>query len=355
LTLDNPREGKAVDMKAARPISALATLVMGFFFAGCDRKASSPVSELAAAPIRLRTVERKSHVATEEVVGTVRAKLHAVIEAKVSGRIERVFVAPGQTVKSGDVLAQLDSREIQARLDQALALREQFSRDSERLRRLLAENAVSRQEFETVESRYRVAVASASEAETMLGYTKIVAPFDGVVTRKLADVGDLATPGRPLFELDEPKSLRLEADVPEGLINQIQLGAKLEVRVTAQDDAIAGVVSEIAPVADPASRTFNVKLDLPEGAGLRAGQFARMTVPVGETKALRVPASAVVQRGQLELVFVVVDKRAQLRLVKTGKHFGNDIELVSGVSGGEQIVVEGALQLRDGQPVEVKP
>ncbi|HWN95307.1 MAG TPA: efflux RND transporter periplasmic adaptor subunit [Methylomirabilota bacterium] len=325
-------------------------------FAGCRKKQHDSVSaqNSPAVAVRVLMVESKSHLATEEVVGTVRAKLHAVIEAKVSGRIEKMLVAPGQMVKAGEQLAQLDAREIQARLDQALTLREQSQRDAERLRQLLKDNAISQQEFETMEARSRVAVSSVTEAETMLGYTRIIAPFDGVITRKLADVGDLATPGRPLLELDDPKALRLEANLPEGLIARVQLGAKLEVRAATRDAAIQAVVSEIAPVADPASRTFNVKLDLPDHAGLRAGQFARVTVPVGESKALRAPVSAVTQRGQMELVFVVADQRAQLRLVKTGKRIGDEVELVSGVSAGEQVVVEGASQLRDGQAVEVK-
>ncbi len=322
---------------------------------GCQEQPQSGIHEsLPAARVSVQTVEAVRHVATEEVVGTVRAKLHAALEAKVSGRLESMLVTPGQTVKAGELLAQLDAREIQARLDQALALREQAGRDTERLRGLLTQNAVSRQEFETVESRYRVAAASVIEAETMLGYTKIVAPFDGVVTRKFADVGDLGTPGRPLLELDNPKALRLEADVPESLINRVQLGTSLSVHAASEAGDIAGVVSEIAPVADLASRTFNVKLDLPENAGLRAGQFARVTIPVGETKTLRVPALAVVQRGQMELVFVVVNREAELRLVKTGKRVGDAFELVSGIGAGEQVVVEGAGRLRDGQPVEVK-
>jgi RND family efflux transporter MFP subunit len=345
-----------VRIKAQGAAAALSILLAVSLPTGCHKKeASADSQKLPVAHVRVQIVESKKRLATEDVVGTVRAKLHAAIEAKVSGRIEKMLVAPGQTVTAGELLAQLDAREIQARLDQSLVLREQYARDTERLRRLLTDSAVSRQEFETVESHYRVAAASVTEGETMLGYTKIVAPFDGVVTRKLADVGDLATPGRTLLEIDDPKALRLEADVPEALIKRVQLGAKLEVRLAAQDDAITGVVSEIAPIADPASRTFNVKLDLPGGAGLQAGQFARVTVPVGETHALRVPASAVVQRGQMELVFVVVEDRTQLRLVKSGKHMGNEIELVSGVSPGEQVVAEGASQLHDGQPVEVKP
>lgn len=323
---------------------------------GCHQRVESSRSEnLSTALVRVQTVESKNHAATEEVVGTVKAKLHASIEAKVSGRIEKMLVVPGQTLIAGETLVQLDSREIQARLDQAMALREQYGRDSERLRRLLTQNAVSRQEFETMESRYHVATASVTEAETMLAYTKIVAPFDGVVTRKLADVGDLATPGRALLEIDDPKALRLEADVPEALIKRVQLGAKLGVHGASEDDTTVGVVSEIAPVADPASRTFNVKLDLPLGASLRAGQFARVTVPVSETKALTVPISSVVQRGQMELLFVIENKRVQIRLVKTGKHIGEEVEIVSGVSAGETVVTEGANQLREGQPVEVKP
>jgi RND family efflux transporter MFP subunit len=323
--------------------------------AGCNKRpATSSQEVLPTIQVRIQTVETKPHVATEEVVGTVRAKLHAALEAKVIGRIETMRVAPGQSVKSGELLAQLDAREIQAQLDQALALREQAARDTERLRSLLAQNLVSRQEFETVESRYRVSAASATEAETMLGYTKIVAPFDGIVTRKLADVGHLAAPGRPLLELDDPQLLRLEADVPEALINRVQLGATLRVGAASENSDIAGVVSEIAPVADPASRTFNVRLDLPANAGLRAGQFARVAIPIGETRSLRVPAPSVVRRGQMELVFVVVNQQAQLRLVKTGKRIGDSVELVSGVSAGERIVVEGADRLRDGQPVDAK-
>jgi RND family efflux transporter MFP subunit len=299
--------------------------------------------------------ESRSHPATEEVVATVQAKLHAVIEAKISGRIERMLVAPGRAVRTGELLAQLDAREIQARLDQALATREQASRDTERLRRLLEEKAVSRQDFETADSRHRVAVAAVTEAETMLGYVRIVAPFNGVITRKLADVGDLASPGRALLEMDDPAALRVEASVPEALILRVRLGETLNVRAAAEGVPVTAVVSEIAPAADAASRTFSVKLDLPAATDLRAGQFARVTILLAESKALLVPASAVVQRGQMELVFIVTNGRAQLRLVKTGKRIGDAVELVSGVSAGEMAVIDGAARLRDGQSVEVRP
>jgi len=182
----------------------------------------------------------------------------------------------------------------------------------------------------------------------------VVAPFDGVITRKLADVGDLASPGRPLLELEDPNSLRLEADVPEALVGRIQMAGPMPVRVALVGNDLAGVVSEVSPAADPNSRTFRVKLDLPPTAGLRLGQFGRVVVPLGETASVRVPATALVVRGQMEIVFVAASQKAQLRLVKTGKRVSDEIEIVSGLNPGESIVVDGAGALRDGQPLEVR-
>ena len=200
-----------------------------------------------------------------------------------------------------------------------------------------------------------MADAAAAAAKTLLGYTKVLAPFAGVITRKDADVGDLAAPGKPLLEMEDPLHLRLEADVPEALIDKINLGDKLSVRVDALQTNFTGVVSEIAPSADPGSRTFVVKLDLPAVAGLRAGQFGRVAVPTGEVSALRVPAPVVIQRGDMQLLFVVADNHAQLRIVKTGARVGGEVEVVSGLNSGERVVVSGADQLLDGQPVVVKP
>ena len=157
-----------------------------------------------------------------------------------------------------------------------------------------------------------------------------------------------------MLELEDSSALRLEADVPEAVVGRLPLGDKLPVRISALEQELQGVISEIAPAADANSRTFLVKLDLPDTPGLRAGQFGRVAMPVGETSALRVPASAVVQRGQMEIIFVVAGSKAQLRLVKTGKRIGDEVELVSGVEAGEKVVAEGAAALTDGQPVEVR-
>ncbi len=323
---------------------------------GCGHKSAPPTAPpLPAATVRAETVERQTRVATEEVVGTVRARLRSVIEAKVSGRIEQLPVVPGQPVNTGALLVTIDAREVQARYDQAVAVRQQAENDLKRLTTLFAQQILSQAEFDNALARSRVAAAGVIEAEAMLGYTKVTAPFAGVITRKHADVGDLATPGKPLLEMEDSTVLRLEADVPEAVVGRLKLGDPCPVRVAALEPELAGVVTEIAPAADPSSRTFLVKLDLPPVAGLRAGQFGRMAMPVGETTALRVAATAVVQRGQMEMVFVVHAGKAQLRLVKTGKRIGAAIELVSGVEANETVVVENAAGLVDGQPLILQP
>jgi len=338
-----------------RAIFTVAALSLAVFaLNGCGRKSADAVNSLPAVSVRTQVAESKKREATEEDIGTVRAKLHAVIEAKVSGKIEQMLVAPGRQVTNGELLATIDAHEIQAQYDQALALRQQAESDLKRATDLFQQKILSPSEFDTAQSKFRVADAETAAAKTLLDYTKVTAPFDGVITRKDADVGDLAVPGKSLLEMEDAHHLRLEADVPEALVDKIALGDKLPVRIGVLETNLEGTVSEIAPSADPSSRTFLVKLDLPSVPGLRAGLFGRVAVPVGETSALRVPASAVLQRGEMELVFVVANGHAQLRIVKTGKRIGDEIELVSGVDAGEQVVTEGAAQLMDGQAVEAR-
>lgn len=336
--------------------AAICCLAAGMLGWGCSRRPAAPATGGRAEPVEVRAMVlgEEERAAAEEVVGTVRAKLRAAIEAKVSGRIEAFLVAPGQAVRAGEVIAQLDGREIQARLDQAAALREQAGRDLERARALLAQKISTQAEFDAAQSRERVSIGALEEARTLLGYTRIAAPFDGVITRKLADVGDLAAPGRPVAEMENPDALRFEADVPESLVGGVKLGDRLPVRV-GEAAPLEAMVAEMAPVADPASRTFLAKLDLPAGAGLRSGQFGRVLVPAGRSRAIRAPLSALVVRGQMEAVFVVEDRQARLRLVRSGRREGGEVELLSGVAPGEHVVVEGAGQLRDGQLVGVKP
>jgi RND family efflux transporter MFP subunit len=294
----------------------LFTVGVAVALAACHSKKQTAAESLPPVAVRTVIVENKQRPSSEEVVGTVRAKLRAVIEAKVSARIEALLVSPGQMVKAGDLIAQLDPREIQAKLDQALALREQATRDLARARELLNKKITTQADFDAVQARASVAEGAAREMETMLGYTKVIAPFDGIVTRKLVDVGDLAAPGKPIVEMEDPRALRFEADVPEALIGHVKTGAQLPVQVSAGAARVEGTVTEVAPVADAATRTFLVKLDLPAAEGVRSGQFGRVWIPTGKSKSIRLPQSSVVTRGQVECVFVVVNQHSELRIVR---------------------------------------
>ncbi len=327
------------------------------FLAACGKHEPphAAVPDLPAVAVKVQAAKLEPHVATEEVVGTVRSKLRAMVEAKISGRVLEYTATPGAMVKAGDLLARLENQEIQAKVDQAKAMLDQAERDFARQKQLIASNATTRQDFDAADARVKVATAGLNEAETMFGYAKVTAPFDGVITRKLADVGDLAMPGKPLLEIEAPTALRFEADLPEAILDRITMGAKMQVKVASVSNPLEATVSEIAPVADPVSRTFQVKLDLPKADGLRTGQFGRVSVPVAEVKLLMVPKKSVIKRGQMELVFVAKDGKAALRLVKTGRALNGSIEVLSGLEEGEQVVISDVAKLADGQPVTIQP
>jgi RND family efflux transporter MFP subunit len=335
--------------------TALLLIFGSVLLAACGRPpASEKVSEKSPDPARVTiwAAVSKSHPATEEVLGTVRSRQQAVVESKVSGRVVEYTASPGSRVKAGDLLARLDVQEISAKVDQAQALMDQAGREYERQRLLMASKSTTQQEYDSADSRVKVATAALAEAKTMLGYARVTAPFDGVVTRKLADVGDLAMPGKPLLEMESPAALRFEADLPEAIWEHVKLGDRLTVR---HSRTVEGVVSEISPVADPVSRTFRIKLDIPEGDGVRTGQFGRVSVPVAEVRLLLVPKASVIKRGQMEVVFVVREGRASLRLVRSGKVLGDQLEVLSGIEEGDQVIVGDIARLKDGQPVIIQP
>ena len=333
-------------------------LVPLLLLAGCGKhveEASAPGPSGPPMVVQVAAVAVQPLWDEEEVVGNVKAAQRAVLAAKVTGVIDAIKVAPGARVARGQILASIDAREIKARLDSAEAAQDQAQKDYARIEKLLKSGSSTRQEFDAATTRLRTADAVLVEARTMLQYTEISAPFDGVVTRKLVEVGDLATPGKPLLEMENSSLLRFECEIPEALVDRISMGAGLPVTIDAAGATLTGKVSEIAPSASAGSRTFLVKLDLPPAEKLRAGQFGRVRVPVRERPAVLVGEGAVVRRGQIESVFVVEEGMARLRLVKTGRQMNGRVEVLSGLSGGEKVVVHDAHLLKDGAAVEAKP
>jgi membrane fusion protein (multidrug efflux system) len=307
--------------------------------------------QLPPVKVRVLTVTAQEAPLQTEVVGTVQPVDRAAIAAKVTGTIEKMPVVLGSQVKAGDLLVKISAGEISARVIQAQAQLEQARRNLAREKKLLGKNAATAENVKSLEDMFRVAEAVYGEAKTMLGYTTITAPFDGQITSKSANVGDLATPGTTLLQLEDNRKLQVVTSVPEALVLQISPGDTLPIHIPAADIDIHGRVAEIAPSVDPLSRTAAVKLDIEESIKLRSGQFARVALSAPRKDTLFVPASAVQVFGQMEKIFVVQENRALLRLVRTGAVMNGQVEILAGLEPGEIIVAQEGSQLIDGQPV----
>jgi len=337
---------------------ALPLLVL---LAGCSDRGgpAETAARLPPVPVQAAAVSAEDLPMFSEVSATVRPVHRALIAAKVMGSIEGIPVVLGQRVRTGDLLVKISAGEISARLLQAQAQLNQAQRDVERERTLLAKGASTPEMVSGLADRFAMTQAMVSEAETMLGYTSIRAPFDGVVARRQAEAGDLASPGMPLLEIEGVDGFQVEAGIPDSLAAGLRVGLPLTVEVPAAGARFEGRLVELSSSADAFSHTVPVKIAVPAGAAVRSGQFARVQVPGAPARALLVPAGAVTVFGQMEQVFVVVDGRAGLRLVRTGATRDvagrPSVEILAGLSAGERVVVAPPAGLREGQPLEVRP
>jgi RND family efflux transporter MFP subunit len=284
--------------------------------------------------------------------GTVRSRTVAQPAPKLLARILEVPVVVGSVVRAGDVIAVLDDRDATARLGQARA--ERAAADAEalqgeaefvRIQGLFDRDAATRRDLEAAQARATSARAraelanyAASQADVLLSECTLRAPFDGVVTEKWAEGGDLAVPGKPIVAVQDPRRLRLEALVPESCARKASLGMEVRVRIDPLGREIAGRIEEIAPAHDPESRTVLLKAALPAEVDLHPGMFGRLLQPCGRKTALLVPGSAVRRVGQLEFLRVWEEGGARIRHVRTGKASGERVEVMSGVREGEQVL-----------------
>jgi RND family efflux transporter MFP subunit len=215
----------------------------------------------------------------------------------------------------------------------------------------VVENRMKADQAQMAQAQLGQARAAAEAARVQHDYSLITAPFSGLIVSRLADPGDLATPGQPLLTIEDDSLYRLEAQVPEASIGHVEVGGPVRVTLDALNRTLDGTVSRIIPSADPGSHTFTVKADLPTTAGLRSGLFGRLALVTGTRRALLAPAAGVLQRGQLSQVYLVENGRAAMRLVTVGDRRGDQIEILSGLRPGDRIIVPAAETLSDGQAV----
>ncbi len=315
-----------------RQIIAAALLL-----AGCGHK---PVADRAEPPaVAVRTFRADLNRTPEifEVVGTVRPKVSATVSAKVLATIDSIAVKSGDAVTNGQLLAQLDDRELKAEFDRAKA-------DFDRIKALVEQQAAARAEFDTVNARYRVAQAALSNA-------RVTAPFTGLIASKLCDAGDLAAPNKPLFTIEQTGTFQLEAQVPERYAAAGAVGKTVHVIIDSTGEKCTGIIGESEQSADVASRSFLIKIDLQCAQAVKSGVFGRAQLLVGERPALFVTKDVIHQRGQLTYLYVADAGRARMRLVKTGQEYLGAIEIIAGLDPGERVITEADGELRDGQPI----
>ena len=337
------------------PLSLVAAIAV---LTGCSRReeASGTPSPAQAARVRVERVRLESVASLTEMTGVVQPARRATLATKVMGTIDRMPVSLGQRAHAGDALVHIASDETEARLAQAQAQLSQARFDLARESELLAKNASTADLVHSLETRVSLSDAAVREAEAVMGYSIVRAPFDCVVSRKFAEVGDLAAPGAPLIEVEGADAFIVEADVPDSLVGALKPGSGAEVSLGAAGAPFTAALSELSSAADTSSHTVRAKFTVPAGANARSGQFARVRVPGVSERMLLAPASAVVRDGQMERAFVVGEGgRAQLRLVRTGASVGGRVEILAGLDDGESVVVAPPAGMREGETLEVQP
>jgi len=324
--------------------------------AACKSDQEAPLQteqDLPPLKVSVAIAEEIKPLRQTQVMATVEAAQSASIAARISGNITDLPVQLGSRVKKGDTLIVISADEIRAKLNQAGAQLDQARRNLKREQNLLKKNAATPESVKTLEEQTKIAEAAYREAQTMLDYTTIKAPFDGTITAKPASIGDLATPGRTLLRLESESSLQVIADIPEALVLHLAIGDQLPVEIEAAAVEVNGSIIEIAPTADPASRTAPVKLRIPISENVRSGQFARVSLPGSTGTAIMIPAAAVKPFGQLKRVFLVDGDILRLQLIKTGEQIDAQVEVLSGVSAGDRVVVSENPDLSDGRKVTI--
>jgi membrane fusion protein, multidrug efflux system len=289
----------------------------------------------------------------ESAVGTIRAVHETSIGSKLLARVVQVNLKAGQKVQAGDVLIRLDDTDLKAKLQQAKAsvvsaeaVYRQAAGDEKRYAQLVKSRTISQQQYDnavatlqSAEADLHRAQAAVNEVQATLDWATIRSPIEGTVIDKKVDVGDMVTPGQMLVTLFDPKHMQMVASVRESLTRRLQVGQSIGVQVEGLRKQCSGTISEIVPEAQSASRSFQVKVTGPCPAGIYTGMFGRILIPLQEEEVLAIPRGAVREVGQLDLVEVVEKGQMSRRTIRTGRTFGEDVEVLSGLREGEQVVL----------------
>jgi RND family efflux transporter MFP subunit len=358
-------------------------LATAFFLTSCGEKAApgnAPVKRQTISGVSIATLTSAAIDEFYEAVGTVKADHTSHVASRMMGTVISLLVKEGDTVENGQLLLTLDDRDVvqkvkaaEAGYQEAIKALESVKQNREltgityeRYRKMFEEKAISRQEMDQFETQKKVAglehervqemvnraAAGLSEAKIFLGFTRVTSPIKGRVTEKKTEVGSMAVPGMPLLTLEDIAAFHAEVTVDESLSGKLRTGMSVLVSIEAIDRQMPGKIKEILPVVDSLSRSFIVKVSL-SGAGLRSGLYARVKIPSGKKEVLLAPQSAIVEKGQLTGVYAVDGQGiVTYRLIRTGKAYDGNREILSGLKPNDRIIVQGVEKAKDGGIIE---
>lgn len=356
-----------------RALSGFLTLIsVTLLFSACGSEEPGELNE-TAVNVEVATAEAAESGDTQKFPGNVESNNQASLSTIVMGTVTELPVSVGERVSEGDILARIKDDQIRAKkmqleanMEQAKANLENTEKNYNRIKNLYAEESATSKELDDISTMYEIAQAnvealeaSMREVNEMLEYTVIRAPFDGIVSRKFVSAGDMAAPGHPLVAVADPTTLKITANVPARWIGKISEGDSVNVSVSAAGiNAAQAVLTAVSNAGDPMSRQYAIEAQItdPEVASqLKTGMFAEIGIQLDGIESLYIPTSALVQRGQLTGVYTVSENnRTVLRWVRTGIRAGESVEILTGLTPGEQYVSSMEQPVRQGQLVNIQ-
>lgn len=339
-----------------RQITLIFTLVL--FIVGCDADDKGARKKGGREkPVEVVTVERTPLTTTRDVTGTLEATRTVHIYNEEPGRIKQLPFHPGDAVKAGDLLAELDDSLTKAELDKAIASYKQASIDYKRLKKLKPRKLASEDEIARAETAVEQARAERVLQETRLAYTRIQAPFEGLISERLKEPGDVVALHDHILTIYDPNTLIAKVHVSEIILHNIELNSEVALRIDALGDKqFKGVVTRKYPIINPSTRQGTIEVTLsPAPEGAYPGQLTRVTI-AGQTIPLKsLPLSVIRHDTRGEYVFLVNNKnKAVYTNIRTGIQIGDRIEIIEGLKTGDKVISKGFLNLRNNSAVLIQ-
>lgn len=352
-------------------ISTLPLIVIFSFMAACSPKERKTTNELPPIRVSINETDGSDQGAYVTASGKIEAENSAVVSTRVMGHITSIMVKIGQEVSKGQLMATVGNADLQAKkaqaeagVAQAMAIYNNAKKDYDRFVALLGQKSVSQKEMDDITTHFEVARSGLETAKQMKNeimaqfpYTHIRAPFSGTVTGTFLKEGDLANPGMPIVSVEGGATLQAVVGVSESEITKIKNGTMTEVHLKSLDRTVKGKVVEISTSARNTGGQYIVKIDLEDGGDVLPGMFVNAVFPIERSKTetmdnlVLIPLEAIVDQGQLKGIYVVSDHTAILRWLRLGKTYGDQIEVLSGLSPGEKYVVKAEGRLFNGAKV----